>query len=211
MHGVCAIKTAMKTSIPVYEKTFGSYSPSGEDLKIFTYPSPILKKIAEPVTEFNEELKQLCLNMLYTMYKAPGIGLAAPQVGISKRLFVMDIDYKREKVTRADGTLDFELSEFNPLVFINPIIEDKEGEILYQEGCLSVPNIFEEVKRAQSISVKFQDWDGNHHKMNAEELLSVCIQHENDHLDGIVFLERLSLIKKNLLTKKYMKKKKKVK
>lgn len=206
-----AIKFAMKTSIPVYVEAFNDYRPEGENLKIFTYPSPILKKIAEPVTEFNDDLKKLCLDMLYTMYKAPGIGLAAPQVGISKRLFVMDIDYRREKVTRSDGSSDYELSEFNPLIFINPIIEDKKGEILYQEGCLSVPNIFEEVKRAQSISIRFQDWSGNKHQIEADELLSVCIQHENDHLDGIVFLERLSLIKRNLLTKKYMKKKKKVK
>lgn len=201
----------MKTSIPVYQEAFSNYSPNGEELKIFTYPSPVLKIIAEPVSEFGEDLKKLCLNMLYTMYQAPGIGLAAPQVGVSERLFVMDIDYKREKITRADGTLDYELSDFNPLIFINPVIENKQGEILYQEGCLSVPNIYEEVKRAQSITVKFQDWDGNPHELNADELLSVCIQHENDHLDGIVFLERLSLLKRNLLTKKYMKKKKKVK
>lgn len=211
MRRVRAINCAMKTSIPVYEEAFKDYRPEGELLKIFTYPSPILKKIAEPVTQFDDELKKLCLDMLFTMYSAPGIGLAAPQVGISKRLFVMDIDFKREKVTRADGTMDYELSEFNPLIFINPQIENKQGEILYQEGCLSVPNIFEEVKRAESITVKFQDWGGEHHEINADELLSVCIQHENDHLDGIVFLERLSLLKKNLLTKKYMKKKKKVK
>lgn len=199
----------MTENIDIYREAFHDYSPSGEILQVFTYPSPILKKVADPVSEFNDDLKTLCKNMLFTMYKAPGIGLAAPQVGISKRLFVMDIEYNREKVTRADGTNDFELSNFNPLIFINPIIENKQGEILYQEGCLSVPGIYEDVKRAESISVKFQDWDGNHHEISADELLSVCIQHENDHLDGIVFLERLSLIKKNLLTKKYMKKKKK--
>ncbi|MCR9205169.1 MAG: peptide deformylase, partial [Halobacteriovoraceae bacterium] len=192
-----------------YQEAFKDYSPAGETLKVFTYPSPVLKKVADPVTEFNEELKALCKNMLFTMYQAPGIGLAAPQVGISKRLFVMDIDYSREKVTRADGTSDYELHGFTPLIFINPVIENKKGEILYQEGCLSVPGIYEDVKRAETILVKFQDWDGNHHQINADQLLSVCIQHENDHLDGIVFLERLSLLKKNLLTKKYMKKKKK--
>jgi len=199
----------MRQLIPIYADAFEHYTPDGEILKIYTYPSPILKKIAEPVTEFNEELKSLCLNMLNTMYQAPGIGLAAPQVGIGKRLFVMDIEYKRDKVTRADGSIDFDLSEFNPLIFINPIIENKEGEILYQEGCLSVPGVYEDVKRAKTIKVKFQDWDGNHHELDADELLSVCIQHENDHLDGVVFLERLSLLKKNLLMKKYLKKKKK--
>lgn len=200
---------AMTENIEIYQEAFKDYSPSGETLKVFTYPSPVLKKVAEPVTDFNDELKALCKNMLFTMYQAPGIGLAAPQVGVSKRLFVMDIDYNREKVTRADGTSDYELNNFNPLIFINPVIENKKGEILYQEGCLSVPGIYEDVKRAETVSVKFQDWDGNHHEINADQLLSVCVQHENDHLDGIVFLERLSLLKKNLLTKKYLKKKKK--
>lgn len=199
----------MKSTIPVYQEAFKDYKPEGENLKIYTYPSPVLKKVAEPVTEFGDDLKKLCLDMLATMYEAPGIGLAAPQVGVSQRLFVMDIDYKREKVTRADGTIEYELGDFNPLIFINPRIEDKQGEMLYQEGCLSVPGIYEDVKRAESIKVTFQDWNGNEHQLNAEELLSVCIQHENDHLDGIVFLERLSLIKRNLLTKKFMKKKKK--
>jgi peptide deformylase len=199
----------MKSTIPIYQEAFKDYRPEGDDLKIYTYPSPILKKIAEPVKEFDENLKSLCLNMLATMYRAPGIGLAAPQVGISKRLFVMDIDYKREKVTRSDGTVDYELSEFNPLIFINPKIENKQGEMFYQEGCLSVPGIYEDVKRAESITVHFQDWEGNHHSLDAQDLLSVCVQHENDHLDGIVFLERLSLIKRNLLTKKFLKKKKK--
>ncbi|MCF8058059.1 MAG: peptide deformylase [Bacteriovoracaceae bacterium] len=199
----------MISTIPTYLEAFSDYRLEGDELKIFTYPSPVLKKIAKPVIEFNGELKSLCRNMLYTMYKAPGIGLAAPQVGISERIFVMDIDYKREKVTRADGTLDFDLSGFNPLIFINPVIENNQGEVLFQEGCLSVPGIYEEVKRSQSITVKFQDWNGDNHSIDADELLSVCIQHENDHLDGIVFLERLSLIKRNLLTKKFLKKKKK--
>lgn len=201
--------TTINTTIDLYKTEFKDYRPQGKLLEIFTYPAPVLKKVADPVTEFNAELKELCLDMLYTMYEAPGIGLAAPQVGKSIRLFVMDIDYNRKKVTRADGSIDFELSNFNPLIFINPVIENKEGEILYQEGCLSVPGIYEDVKRAESIVVKFQDWEGNHHCMEPHELLSVCIQHENDHLDGIVFLERLSMLKKNLLTKKFMKQKKK--
>ncbi len=90
-----------------------NYNLTGNKLEIFTYPAPILKKVAKPVTEFNEELKKLCTDMLFTMYHAPGIGLAAPQIGESLRIFVMDIDFKREEVTRADGTKDFELSEFN--------------------------------------------------------------------------------------------------
>ena len=199
----------MKNAVEAYSEAFANYQPSGEILKVFTYPSPILKKVASPVASFDENLKELCLNMLNTMYKAPGIGLAAPQVGESIRLFVMDIDYEREKITNFDGTVEHKFKGFNPLVFINPTIEKSQEEILYQEGCLSVPGVYEDVKRSAQISVKFQDWNGEHHTMEASELLSVCIQHENDHLDGIVFLERLSLLKKNLLMKKYLKKKKK--
>jgi len=199
----------MKSQVPAYKEAFENYQPNGETLDVYTYPNPILKKIAKPVENFDRRLQNLCQDMLHTMYQAPGIGLAAPQVGISERVFVMDIDYDREKFANSEGNMEYALKNFNPLIFINPIIEDKQGEILYQEGCLSVPGIYEDVKRFQSISVKFQDWHGEHHKINAEELLSVCIQHENDHLEGIVFLERLSLIKKNLLMKKYLKKKKK--
>ncbi len=186
-----------------------NYSLQGEQLPIFTMPAPVLKQIAKPVEIFDENLSTLCKNMLYTMYHAPGIGLAAPQIGQSIRLFVMDIDYNREEVTRADGSKDYVLSDFNPRVFINPVIEKISGEILYEEGCLSVPGIYEEVTRSEHIKVKYQDLDGNHQEMEATELLSVCIQHENDHLDGIVFLERLSTLKRNFLTKKYLKSKKK--
>lgn len=189
-------------------KLLENYVLEGEKLDIFTYPAPVLKKIAEPVEVFDEELAELCKNMLFTMYHAPGIGLAAPQVGLSKRIFVMDIDFDREAVTRADGSKDYELSNFNPRVFINPKIEKINGEILYEEGCLSVPGIFEEVKRAEQIKVTYQDVDGNEQILEVDGLLSVCIQHENDHLDGIVFLERLSTLKRNFLTKKYMKAKK---
>lgn len=186
-----------------------NYKLEGELLQIFTYPAPVLKKVAEPVTEFNDELRTLCKDMLFTMYHAPGIGLAAPQVGKSIRLFVMDIDYDREEVTRADGTVDHVLSNFNPLIFINPVISNTHGEVLYEEGCLSVPGIYEEVKRFESITVDYQDMYGEKQSINAEELLSICIQHENDHLEGIVFLERLSMLKQNLLKKKFLKKKKK--
>ena len=182
---------------------------SGNKLEILTFPSPILKKVAEEVTTFDDNLKQLCNDMLYTMYHAPGIGLAAPQIGESLRLFVMDIDFTREEITRSDGTRDHELSNFNPKVFINPIIEKIEGEILYEEGCLSVPGIYEEVKRTEKINVHYQDLDGNKHTIQADGLLSVCIQHENDHLDGVLFVERLSALKRNFLTKRYLKNRRK--
>ncbi|AYF45999.1 MULTISPECIES: peptide deformylase [Halobacteriovorax] len=187
------------------EEFLKDYTLEGEKLEIFTYPAPILKKVAEPVTEFNDSLKKLAKDMLYTMYHAPGIGLAAPQIGVSDRIFVMDIDFERKEVTRADGTRDYDISNFNPRIFINPKIEKTAGDIVYEEGCLSVPGIYEEVKRAEAIKVTYQDLDGNEQILEADGLLSVCIQHENDHLDGIVFLERLSTLKRNFLTKRYMK------
>lgn len=198
----------MSTTELATDFSLENYKLEGEELEIFTYPAPVLKKVAEPVTEFNDELKLLVKNMLFTMYHAPGIGLAAPQVGVSKRFFVMDIDFEREEVANAEGNEEIRLGNFNPRVFINPKIVEPEGEILHEEGCLSVPGIYEEVKRAEHIKVEYQDMDGNHHVLEADELLSICIQHENDHLDGIVFLERLSMLKRNLLTKKYMKRKK---
>lgn len=194
------------------ENSLENYKLEGTKLKIHTYPDPVLKKIAVPVEadEFNDELKELCYNMLFTMYHAPGIGLAAPQIGISKRIFVMDIDYEREEKELADGETTYELSGFKPMIFINPVISDKEGEITYQEGCLSLPGVFEDVKRFEKCKVNFQDVEGNHHAIEAEELRSICIQHENDHLDGKVFIERLSMLKRNFYSKKLTKEKKKL-
>jgi len=186
-----------------------NYKLEGELLEILTYPAPVLKKVAAPVTEFNDELRALCKDMFFTMYNAPGIGLAAPQIGKSIRLFVMDIDFDREEITKADDSVEYALSNFNPMVFINPEISNKEGEVLYEEGCLSVPGIFEEVKRAETITISYQDMFGEKHTIEADELLSICLQHEQDHLEGIVFLERLSMLKQNLLKKKFLKKKKK--
>lgn len=196
----------MENQTIITEDVFGK---NGQMLDILTYPNPILKKIATPVEEFNDDLKTLCENLLHTMYMAPGIGLAAPQVGVSKRIFVMDIDFDREEVTNSEGRSEYRITNTNPLIFINPVIKNKNGEILFEEGCLSVPGIYEQVKRANEITVEYQDFDGNQQVIEASETLAVCIQHENDHLDGVVFLERLSLLKKNLLTKKYLKKKKK--
>jgi peptide deformylase len=184
-----------------------NYKLKGQSLEIVTYPSPILTKVAQPVTEFNESLQELCLNMLYTMYHAPGIGLAAPQVGKSLRLFVIDIDYEREEVTIADGSTDYRLSEFNPKIFINPIFVNKNGEKLYEEGCLSLPGIYEEVKRAEFVSLEYQDVYGKKHTLEAQELLATCLQHENDHLDGIVFIDHLSMLKKNFFKNKLTKEK----
>lgn len=189
------------------EKVTENYSYEGELLEIRTYPDPVLTTVATEVKpeEFNDELKQLCKNMLYTMYQAPGIGLAAPQIGIGKRIFVIDVDYSREET--AEGSDEYTLGDFNPHVFINPVIKEKVGQTTYQEGCLSLPGIYEDVKRFENIVVEYQNTDGEKREIEASELFSICIQHENDHLDGIVFIDRLSNLKKSFFKKKLIKQK----
>ena len=184
-----------------------NYKLEGERLPIITYPDPVLSTKATEVTEFTPDLHELVKNMLFTMYNAPGIGLAAPQIGLGKRIFVLDVDYDREVVTNSAGKEEVRLSGFRPKVFINPIISGTSGTTTYEEGCLSVPGVYEEVKRFESIHVKYQDLNGNTHEMSADDLMSICIQHENDHLDGIVFIERLSNLKKNFYKKKMAKEK----
>lgn len=184
-----------------------NYKLEGQELEIVTYPNPMLSTVASKVTEFTPDLERLVKDMLFTMYHAPGIGLAAPQVGISKRIFVLDVDYDREAITNSSGNEEFRLSNFRPLVLINPLISGTSGTTTYEEGCLSVPGVYEEVKRFKSIHVKYQDLKGHEKELEADDLLSICIQHENDHLDGIVFIERLSNLKKNFYKKKMVKEK----
>lgn len=186
-----------------------NYKLEGNILPILKYPAPILKAIAKPVTEFDDKLRALIKDMLYTMYNAPGIGLAAPQVGVSLRFFVIDIWFDRDAVTLPDGTETHRLSNFQPMVFINPVFKNKEGMVVHEEGCLSVPGVYEDVKRAETVTVDFQDMYGNHHSLDADELFSICLQHENDHLDGIVFIERLNPLKRQLVEKKFLKQQKK--
>jgi len=186
-----------------------NYELKGESMPIITYPNPVLSAKAAPVTGFDSQLEKLVQNMLFTMYHAPGIGLAAPQVGLSQRVFVLDIDYDREVVTNSSGKEEVRMSHFSPMVLINPIITGTSGSMTYEEGCLSVPGVYEEVKRFKSIHVKYQNMKGEFLELEADDLLSICIQHENDHLDGIVFIERLSNLKKNFYKKKILKDKKK--
>ena len=142
----------------------------------------VLEQVAEPVTEFNQDLRDFIEDMLHTMYIKDGAGLAAPQVGVSKRIFVVDPMY-------------FETKKKEPLVFINPEIVSREGVYTYQEGCLSLPGIYEDVKRANKVVVKAQNVNGEEFAVEAEEYFGVVLQHENDHLDGILFTERLSKLK----------------
>lgn len=187
-----------------------NYKLVGTLLPIYTYPEPVLSTVAKPVTVFDKKLEQLVRDMLYTMYHAPGIGLAAPQVGLSQRVFVIDVDYDREEVTAADGSTSMEYSNLKPRVFINPKFTVKQGETISQEGCLSVPDVYEDVTRAEVVTVEYQDLKGNSHTLDADELLSICLQHENDHLDGIVFIDRLSPLKKKFFKSKLVKEKKRL-
>lgn len=165
-------------------------------LEILTYPDKRLAKVSEAVTEFGPKLQKICDDMLETMYHAPGIGLAAPQVNIHKRLVVMDIDYDSSE---DDPPV---LSNQNPRIFVNPKIVEKEGEQLFKEGCLSVPGEYEEVQRAARVKVEYQDVNGKPQILEAEGLLAVCIQHELDHLDGRLFIDRLSFVKSRSIKRK---------
>jgi peptide deformylase len=186
------------------------YRLEGEHLPIYTYPDPVLAKVARPVEHFDHKLEKLVRDMLFTMYHAPGIGLAAPQVGESMRLFVIDVDFEREEVTRPDGSEGMEFSNLRPMVFINPKFTKKEGEATGKEGCLSVPDVYEEITRAERIVVEYQDLKGNKRTMEADELLAICLQHENDHLDGVVLIDRLSPLKKKFFKTKLLKDKKRL-
>lgn len=160
-------------------------------LKIRHYPDPVLKKVAEPVTEFDEALRQLAHDMAETMYAAPGVGLAAPQVGISKRLTVIDCSSRDE-----DAQL---------LILINPEIIDREGECYEEEGCLSVPEYYAKINRNAVVTVRFQDLDEKTHVIETGGLTAIACQHEIDHLDGILFIDHLSPLKRSLFRKKWKK------
>ena len=155
-------------------------------LNILEFPDPRLRTRAEAVTEFDENLKTLVSDMFETMYQAPGIGLAATQVNVHKRLLVMDISENRN----------------DPLVLINPEILDAQGEEEMDEGCLSVPGYYETVRRAENIKVRAQDQDGEFFEIDADGLKAVCIQHEMDHLEGKLFVDYISNLKRERIRKK---------
>ncbi|MDX1811780.1 MAG: peptide deformylase [Gammaproteobacteria bacterium] len=156
------------------------------NLTILHFPDPRLRQKAKPVEVFDEALVKLKEDMLETMYAAPGIGLAAVQVNILKRMMVIDISEDNDE----------------PLCFINPEILDKRGDVQTEEGCLSVPAIYEPVKRFEWIRVKAQNEHGEWFEMEAEGLLAVCIQHEMDHLKGKLFVDYLSEMKRKRIQKK---------
>ena len=175
-------------------------------LKIFKYPEEVLKKVAKPVQSVNAELGKLASDMLETMYAAPGVGLAAPQVGHSVRLIVIDVRL-RDEDGRVDESVLTELEKQipMPLVMFNPVITKKEGKESFEEGCLSVPGFYETVQRAAYVEAKALDRDGQEFDVKTDGLLAVCIQHEIDHLEGKLFIDRLSPVKRGLIKTKIKK------
>lgn len=160
--------------------------------KIFEYPDPVLRRKTEIITSFDQNLAKLIEDMAETMYDAPGIGLAAPQVGQSIKLIVVDISQDED-------------SEKKYMPMINPKIINHEGEQLDEEGCLSVPELTANVKRFKSVTVSYQDPEGNNKKIFAEDRFAVVLQHEIDHLNRVLFLDHLSSLKRNLYKKKVKK------
>jgi peptide deformylase len=161
-------------------------------LNILEFPDPRLTTVASDVEIFDQELKKLIENMIETMYSANGIGLAATQVNVHKRLLVLDVSENQDL----------------PLVYINPEIVSRSGEQDHEEGCLSVPGIYASIKRAENITVRAQDADGESFEEELEGLHAVCVQHEMDHLIGRLFVDYLSPLKKNMVRKKLEKQRK---
>ena len=158
-------------------------------------PDPILRKKSNILEKVDDELRILLDDMLETMYAAPGIGLAAVQIGILKRLIVIDISKDKEKK--------------NPIFLINPeIISKSKNTSIYEEGCLSLPGHFAEIERPEECQIKYIDYEGKKNEMKANGLLATCIQHEIDHLNGILFIDYLSKLKKDMIVKKLVKQKK---
>ena len=158
-------------------------------LQVLHHPDPRLRIKAAPVALVDDEVRSLAADMMETMYAAPGIGLAATQVNVHRRLLVVDVSETHDQ----------------PLCLINATLLQKEGVERMEEGCLSVPGVFEEVERAERIRVRFQDLEGRTVEQDADGLLAVCIQHEMDHLEGKLFLDYLSPLKRSRITKKLTK------
>jgi peptide deformylase len=183
--------------------------PSMAILPIIEIPDPRLKQISAPVETFDEDLRTLVADMFETMYDAPGIGLAAVQVGAPLRLLVIDLQPEDEEAepevcTAHEGhEHTHRPHKLEPLVFINPEIFDPSEEVaVYNEGCLSVPEIYAEVERPACIRARWQDLDGKVHEAEIDGMLATVLQHEIDHLEGIVFIDRLSRLKRQMALKK---------
>jgi len=163
-------------------------------LEIYTFPDPILRKQTKAVTVFDHELETTTQSMLETMYVSSGVGLAAIQAGILKQIIVVDLKSGEEDITQRE-----------PHVFINPKIVKQSGTTFSEEGCLSVIEFRGEIQRAEKIIVEYQDVTGKLQKMEAEEMMSICLQHEIDHLNGVLFIDHLPLLKQKMVKKRLTK------
>lgn len=177
--------------------------------EIIEVPDPLLKQVSAPVTVFDDELRTLVADMFETMYDAPGIGLAAIQLGVPLRVLVIDLqpddpDAEPEVCTAHGGHQHtHQPVKREPRVFINPeVLDPSDDWSVYSEGCLSVPEIYAEVERPATIRARWQDVDGNVHEETMDGLLATCLQHEMDHLEGILFIDHLSRLKRNMALKK---------
>ena len=163
-------------------------------LKVYEYPHPVLKEISKKVENLDEKIKQTLRDMLETMYAVKGVGLAAPQVGLSLRMVVIDVEQSEEN------------PQGHPYFMVNPEITWKSEDFsVCEEGCLSIPGQRAEVERPASVKVKFTDIDGKEQEISAEGLLATAVQHELDHLDGILYIDHISRLKRNMLLKKLKK------
>jgi peptide deformylase len=160
--------------------------------RILHYPDKRLRNSAKDVTRFDAELRQLVEDMAETMYAAPGVGLAAPQIGVAMRVFVVDV------AAGDDAPSDLR-------TFINPTLLAQEGQVEWEEGCLSFPGIHEQVERAERVKVRAQNIEGKHFELEAEGLLAIAIQHEHDHLDGKLMVDHLSLLRRRLVHRAMLK------
>lgn len=160
-------------------------------LRIINVPDPVLKQVAQPISQITDEIRRQASDMIETMYAAPGIGLAANQVNMLNRLIVLDPHYREDKESRA------------ALVMVNPEIIWKSDEIsVMEEGCLSIPQQYAEVERPASVRVKYVDLDGTQKEWIGEGLASHCVQHEIDHINGVLFIDHLSRLKRNIILRK---------
>ena len=192
-------------------------------LPILVAPDPFLKQVSQPVAKVTDELRALMDDMLETMYDAPGIGLAAIQIGVAKRILVIDLGKPKSKDEDDDAEdreetaaeikerLDAAKRDRRPMYFINPEITwASEDYVVCEEGCLSVPDLYEEVERPAEVKVKFLDYHGKLQEIHAEGMLAVCLQHEMDHLEGVLFIDHLSRLKRQMILKKLAKSRKSI-
>ena len=173
-------------------------------LPIYVVPHPVLKRVADAVSNVTDDHRRLVENMLDTMYAAPGIGLAAPQIGESMRILVLDVDQPRSE--NEDEELPVEQRRGKPQVFINPeLLWASEEMNVYDEGCLSIPGQYAEVERPKIVRVKALDQNGKQFEVEADGLFATCLQHEIDHLNGVLFTDHLSSLKRDMVMRKLKK------